>query len=257
MLRPAQVARWARRFGVADAHVRLDHLLSHIILAVGQLDDDDVVLFGGTALCRTHLTTPPWLRLSEDLDLLIVGDPRTVPARLELELPRALRREFPTRSWTVAPSAARTPSAALLSADGFNVRVQLVPATAGWAAWRRVPTQRQPVDLRYEDLPVSVDLAVPTVQGFAAMKLAAWEDRRAPRDLFDLAGLASMDAYTATTLSVFVDLCGRPPDDHAYHVVPESTDHSWHSQLAHQAADLPEAARCLALVAEAVDAMQP
>lgn len=256
MLHPAQAALWARRFGVADAHVRLDHLLSHVILAVGQLDDGDVVFFGGTALCRTYLTTPPWLRLSEDLDLLVLGDPRTVSARFEVNLPRALRREFPTRSWAVAPSAARAPSPALLSADGFNVRVQLLPATAGWAAWRHVPTQRQPVDLRYEDLPESVDLAVPTIHGFAAMKLAAWEDRRAPRDLFDLAGLASMDAYTATTASAFVDLCGRQPDEQAYRHIPEVTHDSWHSQLAHQAAELPDAARCLTLVAEAVDAMR-
>lgn len=32
---------------------------------------DDVVFFGGTALCRTHL---PDLRLSEDIDLIAVRD---------------------------------------------------------------------------------------------------------------------------------------------------------------------------------------
>ena len=110
MLLPAQVARWAQRFGVADAHVRLDHLLSHMIRAVAELDDGDVVFLGGTALCRTYLTEPPWLRLSENLDLLVVGDySRAVNGRFEDDLPRLLRREFPTRSWTVAPSAARSP----------------------------------------------------------------------------------------------------------------------------------------------------
>jgi hypothetical protein len=167
VLLAGQVARWAQRFGVADAHVRLDHLLSHMIRAVADLDEGDVVLFGGTALCRTYLTEPPWLRLSEDLDLLVVGDARAVTARFEAQLPRLLRREFPTRSWTVAPSAVRAPSPALLGADGLNVRVQLLPATAGWAAWRRVPTQQRSVDLRYDDLPDAVDLSVPTVEGFA------------------------------------------------------------------------------------------
>lgn len=256
MLHPAQVAKWAQRFGVADAHVRLDHLLSHILLAISRFDDGDLVFYGGTALCRTYLTNPPWLRLSEDLDLLVVGNPPTVHAWFEVELPRELRREFPTRSWVVAPSAARVPSPALLSADGLNVRVQLLPATAGWAAWRHVPTQRQPIDLRYEDLPESVDLPVPTVHGFTAMKLAAWEDRHAPRDLFDLAGLATLDAFTTRTLDVFVELCGRPPDHHAYRQVPESTHHSWRSELAHQAAALPDAGRCLALVLDAVSAMR-
>jgi len=189
VLLPAQVGRWAQRFGVADAHVRLDHLLSHMIRAIAELDHGDVVFFGGTALCRTYLIEPPWLRLSEDLDLLVVGKARTVKARFEEEIPRLIRREFPTRSWVVAPSGARAPSPALLNADGFNIRMQLLPAAGGWAAWKRVPTEQRPVDLRYEDLPDSVDLAVPTLEGFAAMKLAAWEDRRAPRDLFDLAGL--------------------------------------------------------------------
>jgi hypothetical protein len=256
VLLPAQVARWAQRFGVADAHVRLDHLLSHMIRAVAELDDGDVVFFGGTALCRTYLTEPLWLRLSEDLDLLVVGDARAVTARFEVELPRLLRREFPTRSWAVAPSAARAPSPALLRADAFNVRVQLLPATAGWAAWRRVPTQRRPVGLRYDDLPDAVNLSVPTVEGFAAMKLAAWEDRQAPRDLFDLAGLTTLDAFTSGTLEVFTELCGRPPDPNAYRWVPAATGGSWYSQLAHQAADIPDAAHCLGFVSDAVDAMQ-
>lgn len=210
-------------------------VLSHMIRAVAELDDGDVVFFGGTALCRVYLTEPPWLRLSEDLDLLVVGDSRAVNDRFEDDLPRVLRREFPTWSWTVAP-AARSPSPALLSADGFNVRVQLVPATAGWASWRRVPTRRRPVGLRYDDLPDAVDLSVPTVEGFAAMKLAAWENRQTPRDLFDLAGLTTLNAFTTGTLDVFVELCDRPPDLYAYRRLPVATADSWHSQLAHQAA---------------------
>jgi hypothetical protein len=30
-----------------------------MIRAVAELDDGDVVFFGGTALCRTYLTEPP------------------------------------------------------------------------------------------------------------------------------------------------------------------------------------------------------
>jgi hypothetical protein len=48
------------------------------------------------------------------------------------------------------------------------------------------------------------------------MKLAAWEDRRVPARMGD----------------------------------------GWHSQLAHQAADVPDAVHCLVLVSDAVDAMQ-
>lgn len=257
MLLSAQVGRWAQRFAVADAHVRLDHLLSHMIRAIAELDDGDVVFFGGTALCRTYLTQPPWLRLSEDLDLLLTGDARGVRERLEEGLPRLVRREFPNRSWEVAPTNARAPTPALFRANGFLVHVQLFPATGGWAAWQRVPTAVRPVDLRYEDLPDQVELAVPTLEGFAAMKLSAWEDRRAPRDLFDLAGLTTLEAFTSQTLDIFTGLVGRPPDKSAYRLLHESTNDGWISQLAHQAPAVPDPAACLARVSKAVDAMRP
>lgn len=252
MLQPGQVGRWAQRFGVADAQVRLDHLLSHVIWAIAELDAGDVVFFGGTALCRTYLTDPPWLRLSEDLDLLLAGDPLEQRVRLEDGLLEQLRREFPTRAWEVAPSVARAPTPALLRADGFVVRVQLLPATGGWAAWTRVPASACAVDLRYEDLPEAVDLAVPTPEGFAAMKLSAWEDRRAPRDLFDLAGLTTIDAFTSRTLDVFTALSGRPPEPGAYRHVPDTTAEVWTRQLAHQTRDLPSPTTCLSMVSRAV-----
>jgi predicted nucleotidyltransferase component of viral defense system len=33
------------------------------------------------------------------------------------------------------------------------------------------------------------EIRVPTIEAFAAMKLSAWHDRRAPRDLYDLHAL--------------------------------------------------------------------
>lgn len=44
------------------------------------------------------------------------------------------------------------------------------------------------------------------------MKLSAWEDRRAPRDLFDLAGLTTLDAFTSETLDMFITSTGWPPE---------------------------------------------
>lgn len=136
------------------------------------------------------------------------------------------------------------------------MRIQLLPASGGWAAWKRVPSKPQAVDLRYEDLPGSVDLAVPTLEGFAAMKLAAWEDRRAPRDLFDLAGLATQNAFTAGAADVFAELCGRPPDPRAYRQLPASTNDGWSTQLSHQARAVPAPAACLSLVSDAIDALR-
>ena len=73
MLAPAELAAVADAFGVSDAQVRRDHLISHLLAALSGSARDRVVFFGGTALSRTHL---PDGRLSEDLDLWALGDRR-------------------------------------------------------------------------------------------------------------------------------------------------------------------------------------
>lgn len=115
MLSPPQTAEWARSFGVADAQVRLDHLLSPLLLDMARAGAEDIVFIGGTALSRTHLVHPPWMRMSEDLDVLVVGDPTTVAERLQRRLPRLVRREYPDGAWTVAPTQVRAPAPAQIT----------------------------------------------------------------------------------------------------------------------------------------------
>ena len=45
----------AELFGVGEAQVRRDHVISHALAALSTLGTDDLVFFGGTALSRTHL----------------------------------------------------------------------------------------------------------------------------------------------------------------------------------------------------------
>ncbi|MQA02871.1 MAG: hypothetical protein GEV07_09165 [Streptosporangiales bacterium] len=86
MLDPGEAAAVAARFGVAEPQVERDHLISHLLAALGRRLADWVVFFGGTALARAYL---PEGRLSEDIDLLARGASRTqVAAELETELPR-------------------------------------------------------------------------------------------------------------------------------------------------------------------------
>lgn len=93
---------------------------------------------------------------------------------------------------------------------------------------------------------------MPTPEGFATMKLSAWEDRRVPRDLFDLAGPTTIDAFTLRTLEVFMALSGRPPKLGAYRRVPDTTAQGWTRQLTHQTRDLPSPTMCLSMVSRAV-----
>ena len=69
MLQPDELANTAAAFGVADEQVRRDHLISHVLAGLADLELP-VVFFGGTALGRTHLINPEGgARLSEDIDL--------------------------------------------------------------------------------------------------------------------------------------------------------------------------------------------
>lgn len=60
------------RFGVSPVQVARDHVISHALAAIASLGTDRIVFFGGTALSRTLL---PELRLSEDIDLIALGEP--------------------------------------------------------------------------------------------------------------------------------------------------------------------------------------
>jgi predicted nucleotidyltransferase component of viral defense system len=233
MLEPDELSAVASEYGVAEGQVRRDHLISHILLALSAMDVP-VTFFGGTALARTFLTDPEiGARLSEDIDLC-TADRAAVAAELDERLPGLLRREFPGTTWDPPLRSGRAVDPGqLVTADGLRVRVQLLDATRhlAFAQW---PTAIRPVDPRYRDIKARIDLAVPTLTSFAGMKTAAWTDRHAARDLYDLWGLALLGALTAEAADQ-----GRCP--------PRSTGEV---QLAHQTRTLPPARECLDRVRE-------
>ncbi|HCT75365.1 MAG TPA: hypothetical protein DGG94_02790 [Micromonosporaceae bacterium] len=232
----------ATQFGVSDVQVRRDHLISHILAAIAELDVP-VTFFGGTALARTHLRDPDaGARLSEDIDLYGPRR-REVAAILDQELPRLLRREFPGTTWDPALSTVRSVDPGqLVSRDGLRVRVQLLDSEGGGhqdlAQW---PTERRDVDLRYSDFRGPVLMRVPQLEAFAAMKTVAWADRHAARDLYDLAGLARIGALGAEAADLFHRAMGWRLTPHVF-ALP---DLDWEAQLAHQARVLPTARECL------------
>lgn len=54
-------------FGVAEAQVRHDHVVSHILATLSRHRRDELIFFGGIALSRTYLLDEG---LSEDIDLI-------------------------------------------------------------------------------------------------------------------------------------------------------------------------------------------
>ena len=225
---------FAARFGVPVGQVRRDHLISHVLNALPRLGTP--VFFGGTALCRTHL--PDW-RLSEDLDLL-VEDPTRWRSAWEHELPRLIRREYPSADvqWH---TAGPTTTGWLRTDGGLDVRLQLVAADD---SYRRYPTAPTAVALRYPDLDEEVTLLTPTVAAAAAMKLNAWSARRAPRDLVDLYGLVENDAIQADAIEIATAASRAPqPRDFTEARLPSADQ--WTVALAGQMAQVPD--RLLAL----------
>jgi hypothetical protein len=196
MLERNDLTEMAAAFGVAEEQVRRDHLISHVLSALAELRVP-VVFFGGTALARTYLTDPDsGARLSEDIDLSGTRR-RDTAALLDEQLPQRLRREFPRMQWDPALSAVKASDPAQLVASGrVRLRIQLLNSEGDHHDYARWPVQETPIRLRYRDLPESVALQTPTLPAFAAMKTAAWADRRAARDLDDLAALARIGALT-------------------------------------------------------------
>jgi predicted nucleotidyltransferase component of viral defense system len=232
----------ARSFGVADAQVRRDHLISHLLGAIERLDEEHslrLVFFGGTALARTHLTEG---RLSEDIDLFCVDRVAAV-AVLADSLPRALRRTHGLLRWDPSLREAReVDGARLVSDDGTAVRVQVIEADVGYRLW---PTERRQLVQRFSDAP-EVAMRVPTRRAFVAMKASAWRERQAARDLFDLRGLADIGAIDAEAVRLVSEATGAAIVEPDFAVLPR--DLAWVDQLAHQTRDLSSAEECLSVV---------
>jgi hypothetical protein len=131
--------------------------------------------------------------------------------------------------WTVPLADIRdTDPASLVTSDGLVVRVQLLSAQ-GYPPW---PTAIHDIDQRYSDI-ARTRLRTPVRDSFAAWKTAAWFERHAPRDLYDLWALALAGALTRSAGQLFATHTGLgPPQDHMFSRVPAERD--WQEQLSGQ-----------------------
>lgn len=224
-LRRDEAASVAQQFGVALEQVHRDHLISSILAAL-QAHAGELIFLGGTALARTYL---PSGRLSEDIDLIAVTDRRSVAHAISRTIERALRVTHGRVDWTVALAEIRdTEPASLVTPDGLVVRVQLLNAQ-GYPPW---PTAMHDIDQRYGDISPT-RLCTPVRDSFAGWKTAAWFERQAPRDLYDLWALALAGALTTSAAQLFATHTGLgPPQDHMFSRVP--AEHDWQEQLSGQ-----------------------
>lgn len=249
MIDEDEIATVARQFGVPESQVRRDHLISHALVALADSwAAGRVTFFGGTALCRTWL---PNLRLSEDIDLLV--DSPEVGSEVRKHISRLLRREFPTIEWTALGSHHGVETCTLATGN-VDLKVQFALWRHGWQD--AIETTRASVLLRYSDLPQSTELTAPTASGFAAMKLLAWLDRAAPRDIYDLAALAESNMIDRNALQAVHAIAGHTPTSRSItNVAMTKARGDWNTELDHQLGNPKSLDDCIELVRSALDAI--
>lgn len=183
------------------------------------------MFMGGTALNRIFLED---LRLSEDIDLyMLEGEPGDVLDRLL----RGVRLEYPDLRSSGAGTANDVHTFRLQ--DGaIQVRVQVI---RNRPSWESLPTRQSAVRLYYTDLPETVDLLTPTCQSLVAMKLSAWVDRAAPRDLFDLWKLTFLDCFDGESLELVTRMLARRLQRQEFERPPSLAE--WRAELSHQTSD--------------------
>ncbi len=239
MIDGEEVRSFARNWGVSRSQVFRDHLISHLLHALE--GTPGVVFFGGTALSRSHLEGR---RLSEDVDLYL--DPTSPADRGELvaTLQQGTRRDFPgLRVEQVARLSDVTTYD--VSYGDVSVKLQIVAARPEHRAY---PVAETAVVLHYSDLAPTAQLTVPTIPAFGAMKLGAYEDRHAARDLFDLAGLVAIDGVTLESLVILRRVRGVGAIKHQYEDGFRPTDGEWQAELGHQTKALGDPGDALEIV---------
>lgn len=244
--RVAELAAAAARLGVAEDQVARDHLVSSVLAALAAAAFP-VHFYGGTTLCRTYLDGS---RLSEDVDLLH-EDPAEGLSALGALLARALRREYPGAELERSHRDGDGVVAFLHTEGGVRLKVFVGSGHRYHPEWRFAPTA---VALRYAGLPSHVELSCPTLSTFAAMKAHAYMDRFAPRDLYDLAGLAELGALDDEAEAILRRSAGHGFIARELTRVPDSVLVAWERELAHQVAQPRSAAGCAAAVASALAA---
>jgi predicted nucleotidyltransferase component of viral defense system len=226
-LQPDDLTRVMEQFGVAAAQVQRDHAISHILAVLSELCRDGVVFFGGTALSRTYLREE---RLSEDVDLIALTDRDSLADTIRAGIDSGLARTHGRLRWSRAWSRHSDIDAAVaITSSGIAVRIQLLRRDR-YARW---PTELHDIEQRYADAPPA-RLWTPTLSAFVGLKTAAWFDRGAARDLYDLWALGNVGALNADAGALFAALgpTGNPPRPWMFERAPSPAE--WHSQLSEQ-----------------------
>jgi predicted nucleotidyltransferase component of viral defense system len=115
-----------------------------------------------------------------------------------------------------------------MQVGGTSILIQLLSAE-GYPDW---PTEVVDIEQRYTDAPAA-RLRVLTPAAFVAAKLAAWTDREAPRDLYDLWALAESGRIDAEASHLY-GTHGQFTSVAKVPLVRIPSEAEWNDALSHQ-----------------------
>lgn len=177
MIDEREIERRAERLGLLPMQVGKDYLLNHVL--AGTADASAPLVFrGGTALARVYW---PDFRLSEDLDFISKASGTDIAAAIRSAVTRAAERTGTTLTPNIPPIR-----------EGWTqceVRwdVGSIQVDVNRGEGPSLPVETRTLDLPYSDLTRDArTLEVVALDEILANKWYILDDRKEPRDLFDL-----------------------------------------------------------------------
>lgn len=207
-----------------------DYVLNHVLAAIAKTFPE-FIFRGGTALARVYW---PDFRLSEDLDFITDQLVADLGGRLDSAIQIASKRierdlhlDFRNLKQGWSRSMVQSEFGELI-----------IDVNVGESA--QLETENHTIDSPYSDLDdAELHIRCLALAEILANKWYMLEDRREPRDLYDLwAGVVIFGVPFELIAEAHRAKYGFPPLHHSLGTARKLSD-SWGTRLAHQVADLP------------------
>lgn len=229
MIPQAEVRRRARSLGIQEAYILRDYVLNHVLVSVSQ-SFPELVFRGGTALARVNW---PDFRLSEDLDFISQGQVDNLEARLESTVADSSKRIERSLKFQFGPPRGAWSRSTVESEFGEL----LLDINSQEKAY--LPVEERKINLPYSDLDDQVRIRCISVAEILGNKWFMLDDRREPRDLYDLwAGLTQFRVPFEEVVRGHRAKYGHPPLRDSLRAAKQLQD-KWETRMRHQLSNLP------------------
>lgn len=229
MIPQAEIRRRARSRGLQESHILRDYVLNHVLVNISQ-SFPELVFRGGTALARVYW---PDFRLSEDLDFIAEDRVDNLETRLNASVAESSKRIDRRLAFRFGPAKGGWSRSTVESEFGELV----LDINLNERAY--LPVVEKALNLQYSDLNQEVPVRCLSISEILGNKWFMLEDRREPRDLYDLWA-------ALTKFGVPFEMVDRghrakytyPPSREALKAARQLQE-QWETRLRHQLANLP------------------